>query len=367
MINNDFHISIPISGLIKREHYNYQIIGLGGNWPAISSPSSGSFVATNKVMTVDTTITFLPNTGLAPSQNTLTYNLLSCGYQDNQLFTRVSARATNTSDNSIVNSDDTLVLYSGSIPKIGVSFPNKTTLSNSNITNITGTITGLIPYSKYNYTFSCLDSNWPSILKPISGSFTATGIMDTVISQLMFCYPSGYCTSGTNNLLSYTLDTNAEKSFNQNKLHTDLNLNITSECGDNFTSKPFTIECNDCLPCVRYANIAFSGSPLITLPSGCCQGYKFISVNVSNAIPGERYTYSFSGVSTTGINTIEFNPATGEFYFGSGGIGKINTIITTNLDDYAQTILSFELTHTNTNFISKDMIGLVCIGDQCNS
>jgi hypothetical protein len=189
----------------------------------------------------------------------------------------------------------------------------------------------------------------------------------TISTQLMFCYPSGNCPSGTQNLLPYSLDTLAEKDFNQKKLYTNLKLKLTSECGEIIASKQGIIECDDCLPCIKYASALFSGSPLIELPSGCCQGQKFLSVNINNAIPGDRYTYSFSSTPSTGTVFLVFSPSTGEIYFGSGGVGKVNTIMSTNLTDYAQTLLTFELIHSNTNIKTYDSIGLVCRTDSCAS
>lgn len=497
MANNNFHISIPVSGLIKREDYKYDIVGVGANWPAVASPSSGTFTASSKLATINTTISFLPTTGQS-APNILSYNLLSCGYNDSEIFTNVVAKVTSLSDNCIVLSPTQLVQCSGCLPSIGISIighgsqssnqyvlsngnnvfdftsslselepnttynytvksvganwpiimvspsggsftansttyllshklmfcpysgiscgssnvlnhdlrqcfntnnlygnievsispnycanektfsniilvnckdclpkttavlPNKLVLSSSNLTTISGSLSGLIPNTTYNYAFNTIDSNWPSILKNISGTIRPTGTSYSLENKLMFCYPSGNCQAGTDDLLPYTLDTIAEKDFNQKKLYTDLVLNLTPSCGDGVISNQCRIECDDCLPCVRYASVVFSGSPLIVLPQGCCQGQKFISVNVSNAIPGDKYTYSFDSIPSTGTVFLTFSPSTGEIYFGSGGYGKVNTIMSTNLTDYAQTLLTFELTHTNTNTKIHDTIGLAC-------
>jgi len=376
--NNNFNLSIPVSGLIKREDYRYDIVGLGGNWPVIALPPSGSFTATAKTRNIDTTIIFLPTTGSSHNQNYLDYDLLTCGYQTDEVFTNISAKVTSLGDGSIIQSSTQLVKCSGCVYQMGVDIsgcgsqgcettPSKITLTSSNIISITGIASGLLPNAKYHYSFTCNDSNWPSILKPISGSFIASQDgTETIVSKLMFCYPSGNCPSGTSNLLPYVLDSMAEKDFNNKKLHTNLTLSILSECGDLATSKETAIECDNCLPCVRYANIVFSGSPLITLEPGCCQGQKFMSVNVSNAIPGEKYIYNFDSIPSSGTQFLTFSPSSGEIYFGSGGYGKINTVMSTNLTDYAQTLLTVELTHTNTNIKVHDTVGLACRSDSCD-
>jgi hypothetical protein len=499
---SNFHISIPVSGLIKREDYTYEIIGIAANWPSVASPASGTFTSPAKSTSINTTISFLPTTGSNTHLNVLPYNLLSCGYQDKEIFTRVAAKLTSQSDNSIIISDSKFVNCSGCLPSISISMsgcgatgcdqhsltsgnifdfvsslsglepntsykyhirsigsnwpvimmspmsgafashsntytlkhklafcpysdnlcgsgnvldydlaqcfnknnlytnielsvapdycseertfsnnifvncknclpriasslPSKLSLTASNIVNITGSFSGLVSNTLYFYSFDCLDSNWPSLLKPISGSFVASSGTDNVISQLMFCSPSGDCVSGTEGLLPYSLDSSADKAFNQKKLHTDLRLTLTSECGDVVSSKKCSVECDNCLPCVRYANILFEGSPTIMLDSGCCQGQKLLRVNVNNAVAGDRYTYNFDSVNGIGVNSVVFNPSSGEIYFGSGGTGVINTICNVDLMDHAQTLLSCELTHDNTNSKVMDTVVLVCNNSEC--
>jgi hypothetical protein len=502
MKNNNFHVTIPVSGLIRREDYNYEIIGLGGNWPAVVSPSSGYFNASSKSISIPVTVSFLPTTGISQNITTLPYEILSCGYNNAEIFTNILVKLTSLSDNTNIVSPTTLVKCSGCLPnininlsgcgsescgqyslssgnvfdfissisglepntkyqyaiksigcnwpvvmvsptggsfvpsssshelkhklvfcpysgnlcgssnvlefdlaqcfnknnlyanielslapeycftektfsnsillncknclpKINCSLPSKLSLTSSNIVNITGSFSGLIPNTLYSYNFSALDSNWPSILKPISGSFIANSTTETIVSQLMFCSPSGRCPSGTPNLLDYTLDSSAEKDFNQKKLHTNLVLNLNSECGDSVSSKECVIECNGCLPCIRYATAVFSGSPAITLGEDCCAGQKLLRVNISNAIPGDKYVYAFSTTSGVGVNNITFSPQSGEIYFGSGGVGAVNSICSVDLIQNSQTLLNFELTHVISNNKVLDSIGLVCSTGLC--
>lgn len=502
MKNNNFHISIPISGLIRQENYTYEIIGGGGNWPSIASPSSGSFIANNKSTNIFTSITFLPTTGLVSNLNVLPYNLLSYGYNNTEIFTNVIAKVTSLSDNTNIFSTTQLVKCSGCLPNINIdisgcgsqscdqyvltsgnsldlvssisglepntkylyniksvganwpvimisptggsftssknsytlkhklvfcpysgnlcgssnvldydlaqcfnknnlyanielniapeyyidektfsntilvncknclpkitsSLPSNINLTASNAVNITGSFSGLVPNTLYHYSFTSTNSNWPTILKPISGSFIASSSNENIVSKLMFCSPSGNCPSGTVNLLAYTLDNVAEKDFNQKQLQTNLILTLSSECGDNINSKECSIKCDNCLPCITYANVVISGSPTIILDDGCCVGQKLLTVIITNTVPGDQYTYKFSTSSGVGINAIEFNPISGEIYFGSGGTGRVNTICSVDLVDYAQTLINFTLTHTDTNFKVFDSVGLVCNTGSC--
>lgn len=501
-MNNNFHITIPVSGLIKREDYKFDIVGVGGNWPAVANPPSGTFTAKTKSINISTDITFLPTTGYA--SGSLKYNLSYCGYDNTSLFTNVAAKITSLSDNSIIQSDpiyiacndclpnisinlsgcgstscsqyvltsgntfdfistlsglepnttyDYKITSSGSnwptvmitppegsfiptdstydmkhklmfcpycgvcensnngllayelaecfnvqnlftniafsisparcnkektfskhmlvnckdcLPRISLSLPDKISLSSGNKVTITGIASGLTPNTRYTYIYNSLDSNWPSIMKPVSGSFVATSSKENITTDLMFCYPSGNCPSGTANLLPYTLDTQAEKDFNNKKLHNNLKLNLSSTCGLNINTKECVVECDDCLPCIKYANAIFSGSPVIMLPSGCCQGQKLVKVNITNAIPGDKYTYRFTKTTVSGVvNDISFSPPSGDVYFGGGGNGQVLTVVTANLSNFVQSLLNFELTHVNTNNKTYDSVGLVCISGFC--
>jgi hypothetical protein len=501
MTNNNFHISIPVSGLIKREDYTYEILGVGGNWPAIANPASGEFVASSKSKKIDTTITFLPTTGNI--HNSLDYELSSCGYANTELFTNVVAKVTSLSDNTIVFSNPSLIKCSGCLPKITVnivgcsapdsckqynltstnifdfqssisgiepntkyhfiiesfgsnwpsilmsplsgsfvassntydmkhkmvfcpysglecgqnnlldydlarcfnknniytnlqlsifpdycqnekvfsnnilvncenclpkinaSIPSNINLTLSNIVDITGNISGLIPNTRYYYQFNSPNSNWPTIISPLSGSFLALSNSEQIVSSLMFCSPSGNCPSGTENLLPYELDSMAETDLNQDKLRTEIILNVTSECGDDIDSKKSIISCDNCLPCLSYANAIFEDAPVIGLDDDCCVGQKLIKVNVTNAIVGDKYLYEFSTSSGVGVNNIEFNPTTGEMYFGGSGLGSIMTICSIDLIDYTQTLINFQLTHVSSNTQIFDTIGLVCNTGSC--
>jgi len=499
-MTNNFYISIPISGLIRTENYSYNIVGVGGNWPAIASPSSGSFVASSRSSSISTMISFLPTTGFN-NDNSLDYNLTLCGYENKDLYTNVMAEISSTSDNTTILSQPVLVRCSGCLPQIAVSIsgcgaesceqyylenenifnlvsnisglepntkykyniksdgsnwpvimitpsggdfqptsntyqlqhklmfcpysndlcgdnvlnydltqcfnrnnlycnlqlsispeyceeekffsnnilvnckdclpktnislPSKILLTSSNIVSITGSLSGLIPNTVYNYNFASSDSNWPAILKPIRGTFVASDSVENIVVKFGFCYPSGNCNGPIEGLLPYSIDSLALRDFNENKLYNRLILQVDTFCGDSLFSNDCLIECENCLPCIKYANAIFDDSPTIILENSCCQGQKLIKVNINNAIPGEKYTYKFNYSNSLGFDFVQFNPATGEVYFGSGGNGSVSTICAVNLSNFSQSLIDFELTHYNTNSKVSDTVGLICNTGSC--
>jgi hypothetical protein len=252
------------------------------------------------------------------------------------------------------------------LPVVNIALPTSiSTLTSTNLVSITGSVTNLKPFQSYSYYFTG-DNNWPVVLDNVSGSFISKTASSSISTKLLFCYPSGSCDNEPG-LLPYVPSSSAQKMLHNNNLYSKLKLNITpTHCSDIiYSSNILDINCKDCLPCVRYANVLFEGSPTITLDSGCCQGQKLLRVNVTNSVAGDRYTYKFDSANGVGVNSVVFNPTSGEIYFGSGGVGTINTICNVDLMDHAQTLLSCELTHDNTNSKIMDTVVLVCNNNNC--
>ena len=115
-MSNNIKVSIPLSGLFKRETYNYIIRGLGGNWPAIISPLSGSFEAKGKTEVLNEVVSFCPSTGLCPpsNPNVLPYSLQSCGYDNNHLYTNIVVDLTSKSDNITTRTNSMIIECTGS-------------------------------------------------------------------------------------------------------------------------------------------------------------------------------------------------------------------------------------------------------------
>jgi hypothetical protein len=264
----------------------------------------------------------------------------------------------------VADGKDTSVSMSCSncLGNIAVTPPAETTLTESNTYSLGFDISGLKNGQSYTFEFSAEDANWPVSLTPISGEFTAVGSIATIVSEMMFCYPSGLC-AGQDNALPYTEYTYYDKITKGSNLFSSVKLTVTpdSECEEMAdTSDAVNIVCQDCLPAFSYASIVMSGSPEISLPESCCTGSMPLYVNVSNAVPGESYTYNFSASS----QNITFNPVSGTVYLDGTGAGTLITTVESELDLYGMSIIQCELIHDNTQEKVIDMIAMRC-GESC--
>ena len=376
MKNNNIHISIPVSGLIKRENYRYEILGLGGNWPSVAIPRTGSFEATAKTTSINTSISFCASTGLAINlSNVLPYEPLQCGYANQELFTSLKAKVVSLSDNSEIFSSQQLVQCTGCLPNINIELSgcgsevcDQYILSDSNIFNFVSSFSGLEAGASYNYSLYSLGSNWPCIMaSPKSGTFVPTSDTYDMQHRLVFCANSGECSSnhpGSMNHNMYVKNTDEAKIFNT------IQLSVTPQsCNGemNFSNSIMTI-CDDCLPCIKYGLVTISGSPQISLSGECCTSSspKLMIVEVYNANPGEKYMYKFTNANM-GLGSIGFVPASGDIYFGENGNGNIYTYLVPNLSLYERSLVTVELTHDRSQHKIYDSIAVRCGLDVCSS
>lgn len=289
-MTNNIPITLEVSGLIKREPYAYEIVGLGGNWPAIAVPATGFFIASSKGQTIDGVISFCANTGLCVSSNDniLTYNFIN-DYNSNDLFSVVRAEITPTNGGDVLYSSSAKVECSGCLPGVEVSLPSTNIILNtSNSYTLQASLSGLSYNTRYNYEFQCEDSNWPTVLSVPSGSFIAESSDAEVFTRITFCANTGVCESVGYDVLNYTLD-NSLAYGNINPI-TRLKLAITEDGGFNdvIYSNNLTIECDNCLPKL---NVALPTEPVtLSGPNNYC--YDLVA-SVNGLIPYREYNYAF--------------------------------------------------------------------------
>lgn len=365
LTNNNVHpIIITLSNLKPHTEYTYSFKNIESNHLIGLKELTGVLATkTNTTANLTNSLIFCESSGYCTTYHTTgTPNSNTCS---NTLSASMNVELNSSCLSQPVLSDKIEVDCYDCIPKLTIGLPSNTNLTTTNMVSLTGVVTGLKPFLSYDYYFTG-DNNWPILLDNASGSFIPKTSSQNIVTKVLFCYPSGDCV-GESGLLPHTPSSSVQKVLNNNTLYGKLKLNIKSSSCNNtiYSSEVSNVTCKDCLPCVRYADVQISGSPVITLPDNCCNGQKLLSVNVTNAIPSEKYTYSFSGVSGVGVNNLEFNPRTGEMYFGSGGAGTINSICAIDLIDFTQTLINFELIHSNTNFKVYDSIGLVCSTGSC--
>lgn len=366
---NRFNFNYNVTDLTKDNTYRYSINSFDANWPLRILPApTGIFTAKNNQHTIKLLAEFCANSGGTCANSALDYTANeSCLLPLDQIYQAgleikvwkdgsSGCEVADGYDNSLyITCDDCL-------GNVNITQPANTSITNTNVYLLGYDITGLKNGQSYTYTLSCDDANWPVSVTPLSGTFEAEGTFATIQSSLQFCYPSGIC-ADKDNVFDYSEFTYYDKITKGTDLYSNIKLTITpnGDCEElEYTSKSTNIICSDCLPAFSYASILMSGSPEISLPESCCTGNVPVYVNVSNAIPGESYTYNFSASS----QDISFSPSSGVSYFDGTGNGTIITTVNSSLDLYGMSIIQCELTHDNTNEKVIDMISMRC-GESC--
>lgn len=321
-MSNNIKVSIPLSGLFKRETYNYVYRGLGGNWPAIISPLSGSFEAKGKTETLNAMISFCPSTGLCPQSNpsVLAYSVQGCGYDNNYLYTNIAVDLTSSSDNLTTRSNSTIVSCSGScLPEVDIKFSGLIasvsglpsgladhTLSRRGTYtyDFISSLSGLQPNSTYDYVINGLGGNWPAVMiTPMSGSFRPHDETYKLDHKLMFCPATNLCPSSTRGYLTYT----SGQCFTMNDLSTSLELKITPKSCNNeqFYSNQITVYCKDCLP----KPTMDTPNKIVLLPTD--KNVTDFNTVITGLIPNQTYNYRFTNINSTWPTVVV--PFTGQF------------------------------------------------------
>lgn len=368
--SNTYPISAVVSGLIPKQTYNYSFTGVDSNWPSTITNISGSFIAKDDTEIINSSLTFCPATGLCESyqKTVLPYSLdQDCLVGTTNPYSRIRFTVNPLSCGmDSVTTDSLTVNCINCLPRLSISSPADVTLSttNQNLYTVSHVVSGLKTNETYNYVYEGQQSNWPTVINPISGSFVASSTTKNLSATLMFCSPKSICPSGTLGLINYTLDSAPIKLVKQNKLSTGITLKVSPvSCNiPSKTSNVFTLTCNGCLPCFSYSTLSFADGPELSLSNSCCTGIKAITVNVSGAVPGDAYSYSFNSESSD----ILFTPTTGTVYFGGSGIGIINSIMSVNLVQSQQVVANCELTHNDTQIKTTDFLVIKCSG-ACNT
>lgn len=368
--SNTYSILAIASGLTPKQKYNYVFTGVDANWPTTLSSATGQFTAKDPTENINCNLTFCPTTGMCQTENktVLNYSLDSnCIFGNVLPYSKVRLTLTPVDCGaSNVFTDALNVTCNNCLPRLSIDTPESITLNspNANLYTLSSTVSGLRRDETYNYVYNVVSSNWPTIISPISGSFTATGATKQLSSKMMFCSPTGICPNGTEGLLSYTLDEYSNKLLKQNLLSTSIKLTVDPSTCDipSKTSDEFVLNCSGCLPTYTYATLNFADTPMLTVDSDCCTGVKAVTVNVSGAVPGTRYDYEFGSAS----EYITFTPSTGMVYFGSNGAGFVNTVLGMNLVTGQEVIINCKIKHIDTGIESTDFLAIKC-GNLCST
>lgn len=378
--NNDHtEFQTTVTNLNPGSTYQYSVMDDGGNWPAqLITPMSGTFTATTSEYNIPHKLHFCSSANACPETlpGYLSYGAMSCSDKSNIyrcLQVEIKSTDTNLYASKTFNSEKFTVYCNNCLNRPSITKPaNRTLTSVSNYHDFSVTFNNLTIGRTYNYNFTNRGSTWPTILTPTQGTFVASSNNYTATHRILFCDNSGLCPDGTVGLIGYTsynYGTNLEKQLTDKLIHTTLSVNLTDTSCDNetITSENFTYYCNGCLPTYRYPNPQWANAGTTSLSSStnkkdlvetCCVGTTSLSATVQNVYPGDKYSYSISSTNPK----INFVPNQGVVYFGgeTTANNRINTIMSTNLEQNEMGIITISVTHDDTNISSMDSLTITC-------
>jgi hypothetical protein len=354
-----------ITDLIPGQKYEYSFKSVDSNWPTLIYPITGIISTELTSISLSPRITFCRSTGLCDTaENVLDYTL------DNNLYAEgleryasivleikpigCSSIPASISNTMLARCDDCL-------PKVSLTHSSNSAVLSSpglNRFQLSTTAQNLIPGETYSYEVNYVDSNWPTIVSKQSGEFIAVSSNRNISTALQFCFPSGICSKNPVDVMPYRVSP-ITTSTNRYAI---INLSITDTASPNnpAISEDFSLTCSNCLPNADYT-IAFSGSPILVLPTGCCSSTQIMRINIAGAIPGDIHNYEISD----GSANVTFIPSTGQIIFKQGGSGTIMTVMTTALVGSATAIAECKLTNITSNIETVDYLVIKCASSTC--
>lgn len=211
--NRSFPVDVAMSGLIKRQTYNFFVEGRGGNHPAVVIPSSGIFIASDKTKDLNFNMVFCGNTAECPddTEGLLNYNdKISNDPVYNSFIVRLEA------DGESIFSDYNYVECSGcefGEDTTSIAISPSYDFSELYINDCNHgffDISNLKKNTKYYYSIEAENSSWPTIVNPSSGSFDI--YQNTTFKlpiSICSCANTGVCVEGqVDGLLPYNSDLN---------------------------------------------------------------------------------------------------------------------------------------------------------------
>jgi hypothetical protein len=301
---NKTFMNLVASNLKLGQQYVYHINSVDANWPAIVTPISGKLTAHYDSMNIPLTVTLCPSTGLCPSTSSdvIDYSIdSSCllGYSNMERYVRFNADISgNECDNRYdkVYSNDVTISCVDCLPRAKVSIPNTMLLSSAdkNVNTFTADLTDLVPGQKYQYEFRSVDSNWPTLVYPITGIISTESTATSISSRITFCRSTTLC-DNAENVLAYVFDNSSLYSEGLER-YSSVVLEIKPlDCSSipSSTSNTMLVRCDDCLPTASLTHSSNS----VTLSSPGTNRYQLIT-SAQNLILGETYLYEVNYVDS---------------------------------------------------------------------
>lgn len=304
---SNISISTRLSGLLPFEKYDYAFEGMGGNWPCVITPVSGTIRPYGDSVNIDATVHFCTTKTSCSSETVgfLPYSTGICDANPN-LYTSVRLSLKPETLPHTLYSDIKTVKCDSCFAQPVINTPQTVTLSQSqgNEYILSTTIIGLQPNQTYTYNITSIESNWPIKANPSSGTIKVSKDRTTLTNNIMFCENTGLCPPG-DDVLNYSTSAAciAEKNY-YGLLQLEL---INTDCSlGSVYSNPIPIYCRDCLPSVDIK--LFSSNKKIMSIAENTVGF-MLEPTISGLKPNHEYEYSYKSLNANW--PVFMNPASG--------------------------------------------------------
>jgi hypothetical protein len=249
-MSNPRDISVSINGLVPLDKYSFNFTSIGGNWPVVVTPISGSFIANAASGKIDATVYFCSSKNDCDDcQGLLSYQECLCGIGDDK-FTKLQLRFFNQNEPAnVFSSRAAKIICSGCFPVINISVSDGNMVKKDTEKNIDIEFSNLIPNKTYNYLIQNVESSWPFSLSSTSGMIHANNKTESLTLYGGFCATTGSCPNGQSNVFPYTIKNNVgnKKWY---KTETSFRLLLSDyDCPSIvYYSDIVNIRCLDCIP-----------------------------------------------------------------------------------------------------------------------
>lgn len=373
---NTVTVTGHIHNIVPNKIYSYEIEGLDSNWPVIVYPLSGTIYSSGNSVNIPIKLSFCASTGVCPPDGGLSILPYSVDENCYASFAEAGRHGSfrlkvseSECDSDVVYSNPTRISCHDCLPKPKIWYKDGSSvvesLDKSIATHIpyelTTVFSGLIVGQTYDYNMNYVNSNWPVVVTPQSGTFIAQKETKSVKTNIGFCYPTGTCVSeNTDAILTYSSNSLYNNS-NQKFITLNFNLDSSNCLLSTVYSEDFNLLCNNCLPQSSY-NISISGGPIMTLPISCCSGTRLLITSVSGAVPKVRHRYFFEALSS---NVSLQTPSSGYVTFKDTNSYNVFAIADVNLFEYDEGLISFRLVNESDLTETIDYLAIKCGGSDC--
>lgn len=296
---DNYSFLAQISNIVPGETYKYVYKSTNSNWPLLVYPISGTFNAIDSEFNLPTRLVFGSATGVCPtgSKNVLDYSMDSCCTLTNDDIKSVALRLEVEPVNCNypkIYSNQFFINCDNCIDSLMVTLPSGSILNIDDSQSFSANINNMIVGRTYKYEFKSVDTNWPTVIYPASGTITARSTTASIPAKLTFCPSTGVCPSGAANVLPYNLSSTCISNFGGIDRMAKIRLELTDiGCTDvKAVSNDFALTCNDCTHKLSVVNLGLQET---TLTSGV---FHTLNSVVNNLIPGESYKYNINYVDS---------------------------------------------------------------------